>query len=98
MKEAFDGWYYDPGSTCGSRCLVYSLGAPFGAGPAAAGGSRVGPGSTDGKRWLWIFFYRNLVRGRRGAAALLPCCPAALQPCWWWFQQRAPHLGCWGFC
>jgi hypothetical protein len=37
MKEAFDGWWYDPGSSCGSRCLVYSLGAPFGAGPAAAG-------------------------------------------------------------
>eukprot|EP00883_Tetradesmus_obliquus_P007111 jgi/Sobl393_1/17703/SZX72720.1 len=60
IKQAFDGWYYDPGSTCGSRCLVYSLGAPFGAGPAAAGGTRVGPGSADGKRWLWIFFYRNL--------------------------------------
>ncbi|KAF6249317.1 copper amine oxidase [Scenedesmus sp. NREL 46B-D3] len=64
MKEAFDGWWYDPGSSnssCGSRCLVYSLGAPFGAGPAAAAGTRVGPGSgVEGRRWLWAFFYRNL--------------------------------------
>jgi hypothetical protein len=62
MKEAFDGWWYDPGSSCSSRCLVYSLGAPFGAGPAAAAGSSVGPGSSmEGRRWLWVFFYRNLV-------------------------------------
>jgi hypothetical protein len=64
MKEAFDGWWYDPGSRCGSRCLVYSLGAPFGAGPAAAAGASVGPGSSvQGRRWLWVFFYRNLVSG-----------------------------------
>jgi hypothetical protein len=62
MKEAFDGWWFDPRSRCGSRCLAYSLGAPFGAGPAAAAGTSAGPGSRlEGRRWLWAFFYRNLV-------------------------------------
>jgi hypothetical protein len=75
MKQAFDGWWYDPGNACGNRCLVYSLGAPFGAGPAAAPGTRVGPG--DGKRWLWVFFYRNLLSSSRADTA---CTDADVAP------------------
>lgn len=62
-------------SACGDKCLTYSLGSPFGSGPAQPAGTRVDPvpgdasdsqqqqGGVDARfsqRRLWAFFYRNM--------------------------------------
>lgn len=78
MKAAFDGWYLGPKGEdndtkiepCGEKCLTFSVGAPFGSGPAQPSGSRVDPvNNTEGQegkdarfsqRRLWVFFYRNM--------------------------------------
>lgn len=60
LNVTLDGWTFDAnGTTCGSKCLTFSLGAPFGSGAAASSGSIMGNNSAGAQRYMWAYFYRN---------------------------------------